>query len=144
MLESIGKNITIEQIRDVYRLLHKYDIRIGGGMLSNFPGETFETIDKSFKFFKSITQYGFPSSFVPSPVQVHPGTTIDNEHWQKKYPNFRWSEPFFDKTNLYMNASPYIPLWQNVPTIKNLRWVIKAAFKNESFSRSFQKVIASK
>jgi hypothetical protein len=132
MLKFIGKGITTEQVEEVYKLLAKYDILAGGGMLSNFPQESFDSINKSFAFFKGLQKYGFSSNLFPSPVQVHPGTVLDRKYWQEKSPGFRWSRPFFCKRNLFLNASPFIPLWENVPTEKLLHQIIVAAFLNHS------------
>lgn len=132
MLKFIGKGITTEQVENVCALLHKYDILAGGGMMTNFPRETFEVMDISFKFFKRMQKYGLNANLFPSPVQVHPGTVLDREYWRRKYPDFRWTKNFFCKRNLYMKVSPYIPLWENIPTPELLRQIIIASFLNDS------------
>lgn len=132
MLEFIGKGITTEQVENVCALLQKHDIRVGGGMMVNLPQETFKVMDKSFKFFKRMQKYNLSTNLFPSPVQIHPGTILDKEYWQKRHPDFKWTEVFFCKNNLYMNASPFIPLWENVPTPKLLHQVIAISFLNKS------------
>jgi len=132
VLKEIGKNITTADIERTVKILCKNGIEPYAGMIINFPCETEASIDKSVRFFKNLEQWWSPQNIFPHPVEVYPGTVMESEYWLKQYPQFRWTENYFNKDNLiYKATSPFVPIWQNWHWTKEFYLLLKAALKAE-------------
>lgn len=54
MLDSMKKMITLEQIRNAVEYAKEADIKVGGFFILGMPGETKETINKTFSFAREL------------------------------------------------------------------------------------------
>ena len=56
ILKSIKKGVTLEQIRNAYKLMAKFDIESRGSAILGHPNETRETAWRTIKFIRSIKE----------------------------------------------------------------------------------------
>ena len=57
MLDSMGKGLTIEEIKRAFKLTHEAGIETIGSFIIGMPGETEETVNDSIKLWEEITPY---------------------------------------------------------------------------------------
>ena len=133
MLKVIKKGTTTRMIRKIIEILNKHHIYTCGGMLTNFPEETKQDIEDSLLFFYSLEDKYYIFSKTPNPVQIHPGTQLDIEYLQKKNPTFRWTQPYYKKSNLYLRASPFTPLFFRFDNVELLDILINIYMKKNLF-----------
>ncbi len=129
ILDAIGKAINTEKIEQVIKVLLQNDIKPYGGMIINFPKENYTSIDNSIRFFKHMENCWVSQGLYPHPVQIYPGTVMAVEYWEKKYPDFRWTKPYFNKYNMLYVSSPYVPIWRNWSWVKEMHYLLKCSIK---------------
>ncbi|MBD3261389.1 MAG: radical SAM protein, partial [Candidatus Altiarchaeales archaeon] len=77
IMRDIGKNITLEDIEEGFRLTHKMGIDSAGFFMFGFPGETKENMEKTIDFAKKLNPvYASFHSAAP-----YPGTRM-NEYYR--------------------------------------------------------------
>jgi radical SAM superfamily enzyme YgiQ (UPF0313 family) len=77
MLDSLKKNISIEQIRRVFLWCNELDIRTGTCLMIGQPYDTHETILDTIKFASELQSYGAKVLF--SVTTPYPGTYLYNQ-----------------------------------------------------------------
>lgn len=104
ILNSIGKNITLKEIRQAYKWVRKADIESAAHIIFGLPGETEGTIRQTIKFVKEIN---------PDYVQFYsaipfPGTRFRKEAEQKGWiTSDKWSDYELGKNII---STPKLPV----------------------------------
>lgn len=78
-LDKLNKQLTIEKIRQAFKLARKNDIRTIASVVLGMPGDTRESIERTIKFAKELN----PSYAVFSLATPYPGTRFYQEAVQK-------------------------------------------------------------
>jgi len=94
VLDYMGKNITLDQVRNAFRLTKKAGILALGGFMFGFPVDTRETIKKTVAFMKELKPDMIQAS-IPMP---YPGTRMYEQVKEQGRLEFKeWEE--FDMTH---------------------------------------------
>ena len=94
VLEYMGKNITLDQVRQAFRLTKKAGILALGGFMFGFPVDTRETVEKTIAFMKELKPDMIQAS-IPMP---YPGTRMYEQTKESGQLVFKeWEE--FDMTH---------------------------------------------
>jgi len=72
VLDSMQKQITVEQIENALRLTRKYKIAIVGNLIFGDKAETFETASESLAWWYRNSHYGLNLDF----IRAHPGSAL--------------------------------------------------------------------
>lgn len=78
-LDKLNKQLTIEKIRQAFKLARKNDIRTIASVVLGMPGDTRESIERTIKFAKELN----PSYAVFSLATPYPGTKFYQEAVQQ-------------------------------------------------------------
>lgn len=130
ILKIMNKKITPQQSENAVALLYKNEICSYGGCIVNNPGEKLDDITLSLKFFKKLEEKYSLMAGTPVPVAIYPGSDLERVAISDGHlKNFRWSEWYFEKRNLIGRASPYTPLYENIPTEYLIRYIVKESLR---------------
>lgn len=111
VLGRMKKQTTPEQIRSVLKLTHHLGFKTKAfftlGHISETVAEARETLRFIRKFRAHISRIGGGVG-----ISVYPGTEVEEYARQSGFlpAGFSWSQPYFEKENLYFSASPHVPL----------------------------------
>ncbi|WP_069648896.1 B12-binding domain-containing radical SAM protein [Caloranaerobacter ferrireducens] len=101
MLDCLKKNITIEQIRNVFLWAREIDIKTGTCLMIGQPYDTLESIQKTIEFATEIQSYG--ARVVLSVTTPFPGTYMYNNPEKvgihivdKNFDNYNTFTPVYD------------------------------------------------
>jgi radical SAM superfamily enzyme YgiQ (UPF0313 family) len=133
VLKLIRKEVGIQQAEKAVKILYKNKVDITPGHLVNIPGQTFEDITTDLKFFKKLNEkYSVNSAGLPGHLEIYPGTDVERIALRNGLlSNFRWTQSYFEKRNLLIGASPYVPLYQNMRTEDVMKYTIKECLRLE-------------
>lgn len=87
MLKAMDKNITKEQIKYAVDLTNEVGLTWHGYMLVGFPGETWETIDESVAFMKTLKNFDIDAV---SPLEIYPNTKVYELALEKGFDEKFW------------------------------------------------------
>jgi radical SAM superfamily enzyme YgiQ (UPF0313 family) len=79
MLDSTNKNITVEKIRQAFKLSRKHKIRTIASVVLGMPGDTKDSIKRTVQFVRELN----PSYAVFSLATPYPGTRFYKESFEK-------------------------------------------------------------
>ena len=79
MLDSTNKNITIDKIRQAFKLSQEHKIRTIASVVLGMPGDTRDSINRTVKFVRELN----PSYAVFSLATPYPGTKFYKESVEK-------------------------------------------------------------
>lgn len=135
VLTLMKKSSNVARTENAVKLLRENGILDTGGCILNIPGETFENILESLRFFKGLGDKYRRHFSLPVNVIIYPGTDLERIAIKNGHiTNFRWTKHYYEKRNLLVNSSPYTPLYENVPVEKLVEYVIRAALKIKFYS----------
>ena len=98
LLDKVNKNITLQQVRQVFSWCAKYKIRSFATMLINLPTETTKDLKTTYQFLKEIK----PSAGVIFGITTpYPGTKIYEDHFPTKPTREDYHRLFGKDTRLY-------------------------------------------
>lgn len=115
MLDSIKKGLTIEQIKDAFKLTHESRIKTEASFIVGLPGETRETALSSFNLYKELKPHwaGF------SPAIPFAGTEFTKIASEKghilsyDYDNYWYGEPLVRTEEMTSNEILTLSKWFN-------------------------------
>lgn len=129
ILKSIGKNITVSQIRDAFGLAKKYGIETVGYFMFGFPGESVEKMERTAQLARSIkADYAQFNPFVPLP-----GTELYREALDKGVIEDDYFQAYA------MKPAPGIPLRLYTETVSReiITEIVKKAYRSFYFRPSY-------
>lgn len=94
ILDSMKKNITIEQMYRAVNLCRKYKMKVGASFIVGYPGETKEDIRKTFELAKKLK---FDTSFF-NHFRGFPGSSVYEQIKKEKLYSSQWADILFIKT----------------------------------------------
>lgn len=143
VLKLMNKHITPEQSEKAVKLLYENRVATIAGCIINTPGETLADITASLKFFKMLEEKYKKISDPPIPMKIYPGSDLERIATEgKRLDGFRWTSPFFEKRNLLLSSNPYVPLYENIPTEKLLRFLAKESLRLR-YDSVFRKMVSN-
>jgi len=87
ILEAMDKHITKEQIKYAVDLTNEVGLTWHGYMLVGFPGETWETINESVEFMKTLKNFDIDAV---SPLEIYPNTKVYEMALEKGFNQNFW------------------------------------------------------
>jgi anaerobic magnesium-protoporphyrin IX monomethyl ester cyclase len=110
VLRSIGKRITVSQVKQVISWAEELGLRTKLFMTWGHPNETIEDMKETLAFAnKWRTRVTNLSG--PRPIRIYPGTAV--ERFAREIgclpPDFSWSMPYYNEEGKEFHISPYVP-----------------------------------
>ncbi|OAD23019.1 hypothetical protein THIOM_001155, partial [Candidatus Thiomargarita nelsonii] len=127
------KNLEPERIEEAIKALRDEKIRVTPGHIVNFPGETLDDVTTSIEFFQKLNrEYGVNGASLPGLLEIYPGTEVERIAIENGLlHNFRWTRYRGIEHNLLVGASPDVPLYENIPTERIVKYCIREAVRLE-------------
>lgn len=111
VLNSIGKNITVEQVKKVARICKNVGMRSRYTWIIGLPGETYEDLNETFELIKYLGAYS-TDFIVTAGTMLFPGTPF-YEQFKSENPNFEWSripEEYKDRCFIDYKGMAIVPM----------------------------------
>lgn len=148
LLDKMNKNTTIEKIKDVFKIVNKFNFIVTNSFMIGNLGDTKETIEKTYQLAKELKSLtvGF------SPLTAFPGTQIYYDALGDNLINPKWylkrvtdSDDEFVSTGVYDGVLPFKDFTTEEMTKKiHYRFYSRPAYILSVFKKIIQKPILLK